>query len=365
MATTTPTIALRTRWTATLRPVLDRTLVRHLVLAVVGLVVVLLVLETGEAFRASQLTVVAYTGIAAAGLTVLTGLSGQISLGHGAFMAIGGYTAAVLHGAAAPPLFVTLLVATVVALVVGVGVGFAAARLHGPYLAGATLALAVAVPGLAVYFPALGGEQGLHVRAPQAPVWLADAAFFLTAHDLSSAKYLAYVAWGALVVTFVLLANLSHSRVGRTWRSVRDDPVAAQLAGTDVGRARVSAFVVGSACAGLAGALLVFAVGLAAPSGFSVVLSLTLLSAVVLGGLGSLPGALLGAAVLTFLPQMTTSVGRDLGLDDLQAAELAPLVHGVVLIVVVLVAPTGLAGLARAFRRDRRPRASRSVPATR
>ncbi len=333
------------------------TLARHLLLAGLGLAAVVLVLESTSAFRNGQFAVMAYMGIAAGGLTVLTGLNGQLSLGHGAFMAIGAYTTALLLSDrdSAPPLLVALLVATVVTLVVGAGVGVAAARLHGPYIAGATLALAVAVPGIARYFQdTLGGEQGLTVVVPDVPGWFADAAYFITANDVSSSKYVAYVGWISLIVTYVLLANLSRSRVGRTWRAVRDNDVAAEIAGINLGRARVLAFVVSTACAGLAGSVLALAVRLAAPSGFTLALSLALLSAVVLGGLGSLTGALLGAALLTFLPQVVTGIGLDAGLTDLQAAELAPLVYGLTTMLVVILAPAGIVGTARAAWRRRR-----------
>ena len=333
------------------------TLVRHLVLALAGLAVVILVLESTSTFRNAQLAQMAYLAIAAGGLTVLTGLNGQLSLGHGAFMAIGAYSAALCFQGDEPvlPVVGVLALATVVALVVGVVVGVAAARLHGPYIAGATLALAIAVPGIAIFFSdTLGGEQGLNVRIPEVPDWFADTIFFITAHDVTNSKYIAYIGWLALIVTFVLLANLSRSRVGRTWRAVRDDEVAAEIAGINLGRARVLAFVVSAACAGLAGAVMVMAVRIAAPSGFTLTLSLTLLTAVVLGGLGSLSGALIGAGLLTFLHPLVTGLGGDIGLSDVQSAELAPLVYGVVMILVILVAPAGIVGSARGWWRRRR-----------
>lgn len=330
---------------------------RHLTLAGLGLVVVVLVLESTGPFRNAQFGSMAYLAIAAGGLTVLTGLNGQLSLGHGAFMAIGAYTSALLYQNEEPvlPLVAVLLVATAVALAVGAVVGVAAARLRGPYLAGATLALAVAVPGIALFFSGtLGGEQGLNVRVPDIPGWFADAVYFVTAHELTRSRYLAYIGWFSLIVTFVLLANLSRSRVGRRWRAVRDEEVAAELAGIDLGRARVLAFVVSTGCAGLAGALMALSVGITAPSGFTLTLSLLLLSAVVLGGLGSLAGALVGAALLTFLPQVVTGLGEDVGLSDVQAAELAPLIYGVVTMLVVLLAPAGIVGTAGAAWRRRR-----------
>ncbi|OLF12009.1 branched-chain amino acid ABC transporter permease [Actinophytocola xinjiangensis] len=336
--------------------VLGRTpLRRHLTLALLGLVVVVVVLESTGQFRNAQFAAMAYYGIAAGGLTILIGLNGQISLGHGAFMAIGAYTAALLLRGDEPfALPLVLLAAAGVALAAGALVGVAAARLHGPYLAGATLALAVAVPGIPVYFgEALGGEQGLTVRVPRIPDWFADAVFFVTGQDMSSSRYLAYVGWLCLIVTFVLLANLARSRVGRTWRAVRDHEVAAELAGIDLGRARVLAFVVSATCAGLAGGLLALSARIAAPSGFTLTLSLLLLSAIVLGGLGSLTGALIGAALLTFLPQLVTGWGQDLGLSDVRAAELAPLIYGLVTVLVVLFAPAGIAGGVLAARRRR------------
>ena len=328
-----------------------RTLVRsHLVLAALSLVAIVLVLTAVDDFRAVQLTQMAYLALAAGGLTVLTGLNGQISLGHGALMAIGAYTTALLLQDADPalPLLAILVVATVVTLAVGALIGVAAARLHGPYLAGATLALAVAVPGIALFFgDTLGGEQGLRVRVPQAPEWLLDAAFFVTGEDLTPSKYVAYVGWLTLVVGYVGLANLARSRTGRRWRAVRDDEVAASIAGISLGRARVSAFVVSAAAAGAAGFVMALTVRLAAPSGFTLTLSLTLLTAVVIGGLGSLTGALAGAGLLTFLPQVVTDAGVAAGLDDIRAAELAPLVYGLVLVAVILLAPSGLVGSLR------------------
>lgn len=325
----------------------ENVLLRHLLTAVVGLLVVVLVLSVLSDFRRFQLAEMAYLGIAAGGLTVLTGLNGQISLGHGALMAFGAYTTALLlpDRDASTPLPLVVLAAVVVTLAVGTLVGVAAARLHGPYLAGATLALAVAVPGIALYFKELlGGEQGMRIVVPEFPGWADDATYFITGQDLTRSGWIAFLAWTTLIISFVLLANLSRSRVGRRWRAVRDDEVAAQLTGIDLGRARVSAFMVSAAAAGAAGAMLALTVRLAAPSSFTLTLSLTLLAAVVLGGLGSLTGALLGAALLTFLPQVVTQLGRDAGLSDIQAAELAPLVYGLVMVLVILLAPAGLFG---------------------
>jgi len=326
------------------------TLLRHLLILLLCAVGAVILLEITSPFQNSQLATLSYYAIAAGGLTVLTGLNGQISLGHGALMAVGAYTTALFLQDREPllPLPLILLVGVLVTTAVGALVGVAAARLHGPYLAGATLALAVGLPGLALYFGStLGGEQGLRVRAPQAPAIFDDFIGFVSGNSPTNTKWLAYVGTICLLITFFLLANLMRSRIGRTWRAVRDEEVAAELAGINLGAWRVLAFTVSAAAAGLAGGVLALVVRLAAPSGFTLVLSLALLTAIVLGGLGSLLGALLGSALLVFLPPFVTDLGADFGLDSTEAAQLAPFVYGVVLIVVMIFAPAGFVGTVR------------------
>ena len=276
-------------------------------------------------------------------------LFGGLAFLRGGLMAVAGYTTAVLlQEYEGMPFVLVLLIAVTVTGLVGAVVGVAAARLHGPYLAGATLAFAVGLPGLALYFEdQLGGEQGLRVSPPDAPAWFEDVMFFLTAADLTSTKYLAYLGWILALVVLFLLSNLLKSRHGRLWRAVRDDEVAAELAGINLGRNRVLAFVVSAACAGLAGALLAVVPRLTAPTSFTVVLSIFLLVAIVVGGLGSLLGAVIGSALLVFLVPFVTSQGESLGLNASQAANVAPLVFGIVLIVIMLAAPQGLVGTIR------------------
>jgi branched-chain amino acid transport system permease protein len=325
------------------------TLLRHLLVLAACAVLAVVILEITSPYQNSQLATLTYYAIAAGGLTVLTGMNGQISLGHGALMAAGAYTTALFLDAEEPlPLPVILLAAVVVATAIGALVGVAAARLHGPYLAGATLALAVGLPGLAIYFHDIfGGEQGMRVRAPQAPEWFDGFIDAVSGNSASSTKWLAYVGAICLLITYFFLANLVRSRIGRTWRAVRDQEVAAELAGINLGAWRVLAFVVSAAAAGLAGGVLAIVVRLAAPSGFTIVLSLALLTAIVIGGLGSLLGALLGSALLVFLPPFVTNLGGDFGLDQTEAAQLAPFVYGVVLIVVMIFVPAGFVGTIR------------------
>jgi branched-chain amino acid transport system permease protein len=320
--------------------VLRLTLIRHLGWAMAGLAGLYLLTSNLEPYRDLQIATIAYTAIAAAGLTVLTGSSGQISLGQGAFMAVGAYTTAVLlEHRPEWPLGLVVLLGTVAAAAVGAVVGAAAARLRGPYLAGATLAFAVGLPALADYRglrDLLGGANGLVVATPPAPLALGET--------FPLERWQSWITGLCLVITLFLLANLQRSRVGRTMRAVRDDEIAAALSGVDVARTQVLAFVVSATCGGLAGALLAVVNGLAAPGAFPLALSLSLLTAVVLGGLGSLAGAVYGAALLTLVPTWSTNLAESLGLSRNVYANLPLALYGVVLVVVVIAFPNGLQG---------------------
>jgi branched-chain amino acid transport system permease protein len=310
---------------------------KHLALGLLAIVVLLALGLVLDPYRNLQLANVEYLVCAAAGLSVLTGLSGQISLGQGALMAVGAYSAALLlaHGW---PLIPVLLAAVVITAGVGVLVGAAAARLRGPYLAGATLALAVGLPALASYrglADTLGGANGLVVLSPPAPAWLGDVPLDRWQLGVSSI---------ATVLALVLLANLVHSRIGRSWRAVRDDEVAAELSGLPVARLQISAFVVSAAAAGLGGALLAFVNGLAAPGAFGLTLSLQLLAAVVLGGLGTIPGAVYGGLLLVFLPAWSADLAARFDLSRDVYANLPLAVYGGVLVLVMLTFPAGVQG---------------------
>lgn len=324
-----------------------------------GLVIWFLSVRLGS-FRDYQIAEVAVEVTAVAGLSVLTGLSGQISLGHGAFMAIGGYTTALLMLHLNWPFAVALLVSAAVTAVTGGVVGVAAARLRGPYLAGATLMLGVALPALAsAYQGVFGGDQGLDVTFTT-PAFL-GAAFPLT-------RWQAWVSSAVALVTLLLLANLCYSRIGRNWRAVRDDEVAAALDGVNVAVTRILAFVVSAICAGLAGSLLAIVTSLVAPGAFTVTLSIALLTAAVIGGLGSLPGALWGSLLTIIVPTYITDVATSHGLSSSVGSNIPIAVYGAVLILVMLAFPQGIQG---GLRRvlvlftgpEPRSRFSRDVPA--
>jgi branched-chain amino acid transport system permease protein len=317
------------------------TLLRSVALVVFAGVVLLLVTESLSPYRNLQLADGAYYFCVLAGLTVLAGSSGQISLGHGAFMAVGAYAVAKLSGAGWA-LIPELAGGVVVTLVVGIFVGLAASRLRGPYLAGATLAFAVGLPALADKFPTfLGGENGLTINPPVPPASL-GATFPLE-------RWQAWIACaGALVVVFVFY-NVTHSGIGRSMRAVRDDEIAASLAGLRVGRSQTLAFTLSAAAAGLGGGLLAVVSGTVAPGAFPLQLSLTLLAGVVIGGLGSLVGAVWGAALLVFLPNWTNDIANSFSLSTNVSHNLPIAVYGLVLIGAMLAWPSGIQGGVRAI----------------
>ncbi|HEX6457763.1 MAG TPA: branched-chain amino acid ABC transporter permease [Thermoleophilaceae bacterium] len=315
----------------------QQTLARNLLLALAFGVILYLLSESLSSFNNLRLATIAYYFTALAGLTVLTGLNGQISLGHGALMAVGAYATAILVGRTGFPLGAALAAAAAITAVVGVVVGAAASRLRGPYLAGATLAFAIGLPGLADKYPsAFGGENGLTVAPPTPPSAL-GATFPLE-------RWEAWIACLCALIVFVLLSNLLRSRVGRAFRAVRDDEVAAQLAGLNVARVQVLAFVVSAACAGLAGGALVVVTQLAAPGAFDLSLSLALLTGIVLGGLGSLAGAVWGALALVYLPQWSDDIAHSLSLSNNVQSNLPLALYGIVLMVVIVAAPRGIQG---------------------
>jgi branched-chain amino acid transport system permease protein len=318
------------------------TLLRSLILVAGGALVLVLITDLISAYDELQLATGAYYFAALAGLTVLAGLSGQISLGHGALMAGGAYTAALLIGNEGWALVPALVAATAVTTLIGIPVGAAASRLRGPYLAGATLAFAVGLPALADKFPAtFGGENGLTLNPPTPPSFLGA--------NFSLEQWEAWIACaGALIVLFVLY-NLTHSGIGRSLRAVRDDEISAALCGIRVERMQTFAFALSAACAGLGGGLLAVVLQLAQPGAFPLQLSLSLLTGVVLGGLGSLVGAIWGAAVLVLLPNWTNNLAHSFSLSTQVAANLPLAIYGVVLIAAMLVWPSGIQGGVRAL----------------
>jgi branched-chain amino acid transport system permease protein len=313
-------------------------LLRHLLLAVVGGVFFYFLSQSLSSFDNFELGEIALYAIAIAGLSLLTGMTGQISLGNGAFMAVGAYTLAELEThLPSTPLVLQLLAALGISAVVGLVIGIPATRLHGPYLAGMTLLFALALPFLSdKYSSFFGGDQGLTTVPPPAP------------GSIDPATWLAWIQILCALIVLLLLANLLSSRFGRSFRAVRDDEVAAALSGVHVARTKVIAFTVSAGCAGLAGGLLALSTGVVNTGEFPLALSIYLLAGMVLGGTGSLMGAWWGAILVVFLPnQWSQSLGNAFHVNHLVAANLSVIIFGAVLVLVMLVAPGGIQGLLR------------------
>jgi branched-chain amino acid transport system permease protein len=332
-------------------------LARHVGMALAAAVVLLLLSYKLGVYRDYQLAEVAAYVVAIAGLTVLIGVSGQISIGHGAFMAIGAYCAALLQMHLNWPIELIIVASAVVSAAAGAIVGVAAARLRGPYLAGATLMLAVALPSIANrYQGVFGGDQGLNINV-SVPGFLGPT-FSLT-------QWQAWVCCATALITLVLLANLVRSGVGRSWRAVRDDEVAAALAGLNVARLQVLAFVVSSACAGVGGALLALVTANVSPGGYTLSLSIGLLSAAVLGGLGSLVGAVWGSLLLVLAQSFLSDFAASHGLSGAASSSVPIAAYGLVLIVVMLTFPAGIQGGLRRLLGTAAPAASQPLSALR
>jgi branched-chain amino acid transport system permease protein len=307
--------------------------------ALTGLVI-LLVLACGLPFALTnyavfQSTLVLVYAIALLGLNILTGYNGQISLGHGAFYAIGAYTAAMLMEHAGFPYWATLPVAAAVCLAAGFLFGLPALRLEGLYLALATFALGVSMPQILKYHAVekwTGGVQGIVIMKPDPPAFLAAAGVQLTQD-----QWLYFFTLAIAILMFVLGWNLLRGRVGRALVAIRDHHTAAEVMGINTALYKSLAFGVSAMYTGVAGALGAIAVQFVAPDSFNVFLSITFLVGIVVGGLASLPGALYGALFIQFVPNIADEISK--------AAPWA--IFGIFLIAFVYLMPTGVAGAVR------------------
>ena len=295
------------------------------------------------------------------GLSFLTGASGQISLGNGAFMGVGAFAMAIwANHHATSPIVVGLLVAIVSGALVGLLLGLPATRLRGPYLAGMTLAFAVAFTAILSSFNSwTGGDSGLQLpTAATPPHWLLG--FFNSGTSLltTNSMWLADIAIVVAGVAFFFMANLFASRTGRAMRLIRDNDVAAELVGVSLPRARVVAFVVSSAYAALGGAVSTLIDNAVSPSTYSFALSITILSLIVIGGIGTIPGALIGGVVYAYSNSVITWITNQTGLNPQGnvASQLNGIIFGGLLIVTMLFAPLGISGTVRHLWHSRRRR---------
>ena len=300
------------------------------VLLVVGLLVLPFLFKN---YRVFQFNLVLVYAIAVLGLNMLTGFNGQISLGHGAFFAVGAYTAAILMDKLGMPYWGTLPFAAVICFIVGWLMGFPALRLSGHYLALATYAFALAVPQLLKYKKIehlTGGVQGIVLVKPEPPF-----SFHFLGQSFNADRWLYIFTLLVAALMFWLAWNLLRGRIGRALIAIRDHPIAATAMGINLPFFKSMAFGVSAAYTGVAGALGAICVAFVSPDSFTVFLSITFLVGVVVGGLASIPGAIFGAIFIQFVPNVAEEISKS-----------APwAIYGVVLIGLMYLMPSGVIGL--------------------
>ncbi|HEY5265704.1 MAG TPA: branched-chain amino acid ABC transporter permease [Acidimicrobiales bacterium] len=303
----------------------------------------------------SELAGGAAIAIVILGLSWLTGWSGQISLGNSGFMAVGAYAAGIwAHHHATTPLFFTFVLAIVIGGISGLIIAIPSTRLHGPYLAGMTLAFSAAVTPLAQNFTSVtGGEGGIFMNSLVTPKWFTHFFSGQNAAINANAQWTADLAVVTAGVAFFFMANLFHSRSGRAMRLVRDNDVAAELMGVNLSRTRTMAFVVSAAFAGLGGALYSLLEASVRPETFPITLSITLLTLMVLGGIGTLSGAVIGGIIYSFSANLVSHVNALTGVNPTSnlGANMQGIIFGVLLILTMLFAPRGLVSLATPMKR--------------
>jgi branched-chain amino acid transport system permease protein len=285
-------------------------------------------------YRVFQVTMTLIAAIAILGLNLLVGYNGQLSLGHGAIYAIGAYTTAILMTQAALPYWATVPIAAAVCFVFGFLFGWPAVRLTGHYLALATFALALATPQLLKHRLVehwTGGVQGLVLTKPDAPFGLA----------MSQDHWLYYFILAIAALLFWLAWNLVRGRLGRAAIAIREQPIAASAMGVNVAYTKAMTFGISAGFTGVAGALSAIASQFVAPDSFGMFVSIFFLVGVVIGGVGTIWGALIGGAFIQFIPNVADQISK--------AAPSA--IYGLFLIATVYLMPGGCIGLIRSIRK--------------
>jgi branched-chain amino acid transport system permease protein len=281
-----------------------------------------------------QLTMLLIYALAVLALNILTGGSGQFSLGQSAFYAVGAYTSAILMEHAGVNYALTLPVAGLVCFLFGFLFGQPALRLSGVYLALATFALATAMPQLLKlgYFEQwTGGVQGLVVTKPDAPSLVSSIASYFSGRPMSQDMWLYYFTLAVAIGIYIASVNLLKSRSGRAFMAIRDNEIAASAMGIDVSLYKTLAFGVSAGITGVAGGLGAIAVQFVAPDGYTITLAISLFLGMVVGGVGWLPGSIVGSAFIIFVPNIAEGISKGL----------SGAVFGVLLFLVIFLVPHG------------------------
>jgi branched-chain amino acid transport system permease protein len=304
-------------------------------------------------FQASEWTQVLIFAIVIMGLNILVGYSGQLSLGHGALMAVGAYTCAILIHRYHVDYLVTIPLAGLLTGVVGFLLGIPALRLSALYLALATFALAVVTPSLIKRPAALtGGVQGILLSPPEPPQFASDAFASVTGGlVMSGDQWMYYVSLVFALVLFWLAWNLVRHRPGRAMRAIRDREVAAAASGINIAAYKTMAFGISAFYAGIGGALYGLSIGFVSPDTFPLALSFQLLVGAVIGGLASIGGPLLGGIFTFWLPIISSQfVASQPWIPTGIAAAFKnagpQVTYGALLILIMIFAPNGVVGLA-------------------
>jgi branched-chain amino acid transport system permease protein len=302
---------------------------------ILGVVVALGVPFVASGFQTLELAYALIFAIAILGLNLLAGFSGQISLGHGAFLAIGAFTTAIGMERFGINYVVTIPIAALLCGFLGFAIGIPAARLEGIYLALATFALGVATPDVLKKDASLtGGVKGIILPPVISPL-----------SGLGDDQYFYLLCLAVAAVLFWLARNILHSRTGRAWQAIADGELAAAAFGVDASFFKTLAFALSAAYAGTAGSLYGLATAFVSADSYSFQLSIVLFVGAVLGGIDTIAGALIGGLANEFLPiysqQLLLPISK-------QFADAAPgAVQGVMLLLVMFLAPRGAAGVLR------------------
>jgi branched-chain amino acid transport system permease protein len=298
-------------------------------------------------YRTFQFTLALVYAIALLGLNMLTGYNGQISLGHGAFYAIGAYTTAILMDQYGVPYWATIPVAAAVCLVAGFLFGLPALRLEGLYLALATFALAVSLPALLKYHHLeqwTGGVQGIVLLKPDPPFDL----------PITPDQWLYFFTLAIAALMFLLAWNILRGRMGRAMVAIRDQHIAAEAMGIHTAMVKSMTFGISAMYTGIAGALGAIAIQFVAPDSFNIFVSIVFLVGIVIGGLASISGAIFGALFIQFVPNIADAISK--------AAPWA--IFGIFLLGFVYLMPMGVAGAVRmaVARLSRKAHNSKATP---
>jgi len=279
-------------------------------------------------YQLFQLTLVVAYALSVLGKNLVTGYGGQVSLGQGAFYAVGAYTTAILMEHFNVPYWATIPAAAITTGMVGLALGLPALRLGGLYLALVTFAMAVSVPQLLKYklFENwTGGVQGIVLLKPDAPFGL----------SLDPDQWLYLFTFVVGTALFLAASNLVRSRIGLAMMAIRDQPLAAEAMGIELARYKTLTFGVGALFAGVGGALGAIAVGFVSPDSFTIALSLTLFVGMVIGGAASISGAIYGAIFIVFVPNIAEEISK----------AVPGAIFGLILILFMFFAPGGIASL--------------------